>query len=517
MNITVYKSEIEDGLQEAIASNNSIAFAAPVSVSQMTESQEAVARDLAIDKLLSKAESNPDQFDLYYLNSVLVSTGWNKNDDVFDRQETWGARNTPEDKQFNFGHNEKDIIGHITSSIVLDQQGNVINDSTSPENLPERFDIVTSAVLYNSWSDPELKERMTKVISEIEEGKWYVSMECLFSGFDYALVNPEGEHKVLARDEASAFLTKHLRAYGGSGEYEGYKIGRLLNNIAFSGKGLVSNPANPRSIIINDVDPFANTQAMTITTSNFKENSDMSNENLERQIADLKAELAQAKTEAQELKAEVSNQKDEEINAQLEAFEATIAEKDEAVAEAKVAVEAAEAKVAELTEALAGKDEELSEAVAKIEAQEAEAKLLARKTALTEAGAEEEEIESILETFAEASDEMFEQVVALKKNAMKKMATKKDEENPFVKKDKDEEALKKEAKSAEVSESEADYQEEEEAEAEAIAEAEVLEEAEEEVEAALTDAGDDAVEELSTAASAWLESNVLRTTANLKK
>ena len=516
MNITVYKSEIEDGLQEAIASNNSIAFAAPVSVSQMTESQEAVARDLAIDKLLSKAESNPDQFDLYYLNSVLVSTGWNKNDDVFDRQETWGARNTPEDKQFNFGHNEKDIIGHITSSIVLDQQGNVINDSTSPENLPERFDIVTSAVLYNSWSDPELKERMTKVISEIEEGKWYVSMECLFSGFDYALVNPEGEHKVLARDEASAFLTKHLRAYGGSGEYDGYKIGRLLNNIAFSGKGLVSNPANPRSVIINDVDPFANTEAITITTSNFKENSDMSNENLERQIADLKAELAQAKTEAQELKAEVSNQKDEEIKAQFEAFEATIAEKDEAVAEAKVAVEAAEAKVAELTEALAGKDEELSEAVAKIEAQEAEAKLLARKTALTEAGAEEEEIESILETFAEASDEMFEQVVALKKNAMKKMATKKDEENPFVKKDKDEEALKKEAKSAEVSESEADYQEEEEDEAEAIAEAEVLEEAEEEVEAALTDAGDDAVEELSTAASAWLESNVLSTTANLK-
>ena len=508
MNITVYKSEIEDGLQEAIASNNSIAFAAPVSVSQMTESQEAVARDLAIDKLLSKAESNPDQFDLYYLNSVLVSTGWNKNDDVFDRQETWGARNTPEDKQFNFGHNEKDIIGHITSSIVLDQQGNVINDSTSPENLPERFDIVTSAVLYNSWSDPELKERMTKVISEIEEGKWYVSMECLFSGFDYALVNPEGEHKVLARDEASAFLTKHLRAYGGSGEYDGYKIGRLLNNIAFSGKGLVSNPANPRSVIINDVDPFANTEAITITTSNFKENSDMSNENLERQIEDLKAELAQAKTEAQELKAEVSNQKDEEIKAQLEAFEATIAEKDEAVAEAKAAVEAAEAKVAELTEALAGKDEELSEAVAKIEAQEAEAKLLSRKTALTEAGATEEEVEEILAAFADATDEMFEQVVALKKKGMKNFPPKKDDE------DKDEEAMV--PKMPKASETEAERQEEEEDEAEAEAEAEILEEAEEEVEAALTDAGDDAVEELSTAASAWLESNVLRTTANLK-
>ena len=511
MNITVYKSEIEDGLQEAIASNNSIAFAAPVSMSQMTESQEAVARDLALDKLLSKAESNPDQFDLYYLNSVLVSTGWNKNDDVFDREETWGARNTPEDKQFNFGHNEKDIIGHITSSIVLDQQGNVIDDSTSPENLPEKFDIVTSAVLYNSWSDPELKERMTKVISEIEEGKWYVSMECLFSGFDYALVNPEGKHKVLARDEASAFLTKHLRAYGGSGEYDGYKIGRLLNNVAFSGKGLVSNPANPRSVIINDVDPFANTEAITITTSNFKENSDMSNENLERQIADLKAELAQAKTEAKELKAEVSNQKDEEIKAQLEAFEATIAEKDETVAEAKAAIEAAEAKVAELTEALAGKDEELSEAVAKIEAQEAEAKLLSRKSALTEAGATEEEVEEILAAFADATDEMFEQVVALKKKGMKTMTPPKGKDD----KEEDEEAAVP-RKASKSSETEAESQEEEEDEAEAEAEAEILEEAEEEVEAALTDAGDDAVEELSTAASEWLESNVLRTTANLK-
>ena len=513
MKITIYDSEIKDGLEQAIASSNSIAFSSPVSMSKMSKSEEAVARNIAIDKLLSKAESNPDQFDLYYLNSVLVSTGWNKNDDVFGRSDIWEARKTPEDKQFNFMHNEKDIIGHITSSMVLDEEGKAISEDTQPEDLPDRFDIITSAVLYNSWGDPELRGRMDKIISEIEEGKWYVSMECLFAGFDYALIDEEGNHKVLARDQASAFLTKHLRAYGGSGEYEGYKIGRLLKSVAFSGKGLVSNPANPRSVIMNNINPFEDTEEITITTSNFKENSNMSNELLEKQIEGLKSELATAKADANSLKDTISNQKDEEIQAQIETFEATLAEKDEAVAEAKAAVEAAEAKLVELEEALSAKNEELAEAIAKVEAQEAEAKLLARKTALAETGATEEEAEEILASFSDATDEMFEQVVTLAKKGFVPFKKKDDEED-----DKDDEAnLKKGYPNMGASESEAENQEEETDEAEAEAEAEVLEEAEEEVEATLADAGDDIVEELSTVASEWLESNVLRTTANLNK
>ena len=77
---------------------------------------------------------------------------------------------------------------------------------------------------------------MKKIIAEIEEGKWYVSMECLFAGFDYALIGEEGSAKVLARDEESAFLTKHLRAYGGTGEYQGYKVGRALEIYLFQVK-----------------------------------------------------------------------------------------------------------------------------------------------------------------------------------------------------------------------------------------------------------------------------------------
>ena len=500
----IYESEIADGLEEVISANASVAYSTPVSIYIPSKKQKNVIQNLVTAN--EAVAENKDQFDLYYLNSVLVSTGWNKNDDVFHPQETWAAKDTPVDKQFNFMHDESDIIGHITGSLVVDQDGTEISDTSSVE----KFDIITSAVIYNSWTTPELKDRMTKIISEIEEGKWFVSMECLFNDFDYAVITPDDEHKVIARDDASAFLTKHLRAYGGTGKYEGYTVGRLLRNIAFSGKGLVSNPANPRSVILNDVDSFAGTQAEEITNSNINMETNHMSDVLKEQVEELKAELATAKEEAKALETEMTKQKEEEIQSKIEAFEAVVSEKDSAIAEAQAAVEAAEAKVAELEEAIAKKDEELSEAKAKIEAHEAEVKTLARKAALVEAGATEEEVEETLAAFSDATDEMFEQVVALMKKKGNFPPKKEDEED-------EEEALKK-PKAEEVEAEEAEEAEAEETdEAEEEAEAEILEEVEEEAEAALADAGDDSVEELRTSASDWLENNVLRSTASINK
>ena len=497
----IYAYEIDDGLTEVIEGNTTIAYSSPLSIYTPSKKQKLDVKSLINNQAVAE---NKDQYDLYYLNSILVSTGWNKNDDVFDMGETWTAKDTPVDKQFNFMHDESDIIGHITGSVVLDQDGNEVQDVSNID----KFDIATSAVIYNSWTTPELKERMAKVISEIEEGKWFVSMECLFNDFDYAVLTPEGEEKVVARDEASAFLTKHLRAYGGNGKYEGYTIGRLLRNIAFSGKGLVSNPANPRSVILNDVNPFEGAQAEQITNSSINMETEDMSDVLKEQVEELKAELVTAKEAAKALATDMTNQIDEEIQSKIEAFEAVVSEKDEAIAEAQAAVEAAQAKVAELEETIAKKDEELAEALAKIEAHEAEVKTMARRAALVEAGAEEEEVESILEAFAEATDEMFEQVVALKKKG--NFPPKKEDE------EKEEEALMK--KGAEVDEVEAEEAEAEETdEAAEEAEAEILEEVEEEAEAALVDSGDDSTDELRTSASNWLETNVLRSTASINK
>ena len=496
MNIPIYKAEIEAGLEESIKASASCAYVAPVRSFIPTRTEEEQAKIIA---LKTEAE-NKEQLDLYYINSVLVSTGWNKNDDVFDAQETWTAKDTPEDKQFNFMHDETDIIGHITGNVVLDRSGNEVKDLNQLSD--GQFDIITSAVLYNSWTDPKLKARMAKIIDQIESDEWFVSMEALFAGFDYAIVDPDGQHKTIARNEESAFLTKHLRAYGGQGEYEGHKIGRLLRNITFSGKGLVSKPANPRSVIITDSDPFRTSEIFAITHSSLRENQ-MSDLTLETQVQELKAQLVEAKAAEEALKAEISSQKDEEFKVKIEAFEATVAEKDSKIVELNEAIEASKAQVTELEATLAQAQEELTQITAKVEAHEAEAKREARKVLLAEAGLEDEDVEAALEKFAEVSDELFEEFAGY----MKKKAN-----FPPKKDDEEEDEEKEDAKSSEETEVEAEEQDE----AEVEAEAEILEEVEEEVEATLTDAGDDSVAEARTSASDWLESNVLRTTASLQ-
>ena len=238
----IYNQEIKDGIADLVQASASIAYC-----TQAVHADHPTSLSSTIEDKIKASSANPEQIDLYYITSVLVSTGWNKNDDVFRSEATWAARDTPEDKQFNFMHNENDIIGHITGSYVVDRNGDKIESDTQPDD----FDIITEAVLYNSWTDPENRNRMSQIIAEIEEGKWFVSMECLFAGFDYALLDGKGNAKLLERNEGSAFLTKHLRAYGGDGEYEGYKIGRSLREISFSGKGLVAKPANPRSVILD--------------------------------------------------------------------------------------------------------------------------------------------------------------------------------------------------------------------------------------------------------------------------
>ena len=502
----IFDTEIRDGLSDKIKSGSSLALLCPVEACMPAPSQESVEQL----RIVSGKTGGSEQIDLYYLNSILVSTGWNKNDDVFDVAETWIARQTPEDKQFNYMHDEADIIGHITANMVIDADGNEVPNDTSVENLPERFDIVTSSVLYNSWASPELKERMETIIAEIEDGKWFVSMECLFSAFDYAIVTPEGTQHVVARDEVSAFLTKHLRSYGGTGEYEGHKIGRLLRNVSFSGKGLVNNPANPRSVILTESNPFTRTEAKSINQLDItKEKDIMSNdERLLQQVEELKAQL---KSTQEELQAKANEATSEE----LETFKATVAEKDETITELQETVKALEDKISESEELVAKQTEELSEANQQILSFEKEAIVLARRNSLTDAGVDSDEATSILEAFAEANDEMFDELV---KQLSKFVPFKKkddEEDEDDKKKDETDAPHHYNKKKGTISDSEAS-EEEEEDEAEASAEEEILEDVEEEAEAALVDAGEtDGIKSVRAIASEWLSQNVLRTTANI--
>jgi len=484
--INIFQREISDGIGELVKSTASVAYCSQAEIKGKEDNLENAMANISDTEILDKViAENKDQIDLYYLESVLVSTGWNKNDDVFMTEATWEARNTPEDKQFNFMHDENDIIGHITGSYVLSKDGKRVET----DGMPEDFDIITQAVLYNSWTNEDNRDRMQKIISEIEEGKWYVSMECLFAGFDYALIDKDGQAKILARDEQSAFLTKHLRAYGGTGEYEGYKIGRALKNIAFSGKGLVAKPANPRSVIINKNSSKAfvlddNSRSLNIGDFTM---SDVSV--LEKRIAELKTALASTEQENKEIKAKIEEAKDKEFASQVEAFEASIEEKQGTIAELEESVKSTQARVAELEDALKASQTELAAAMKNMDEMKKKEKMEKRKAALTEAGLDEEETEATLASLEALEDDAFDSVVAV----MKKKAVMKDE------KKEDEGAMKPKAEQTEAEVEEVE------------ATAEVFEQVETS-EATLVEPATDEADELeSTRASLsnWISENIL--------
>jgi len=400
--IQVFNREIEDGVSDSVSAQASVAYCSPV-LECWTESK--ADEDPSLSTIIASSDSIEESNDLYYLESVLVSTNWNGNDDVFLADTTWAARNTPVDKQFNFMHDENDIIGHIIGSRVVDNEGTSISAETT--DLPKSFDIITKAVLYNTWTDTENKIRMENIIAEIKQGKWFVSMECSFAGFDYSVIDPKGNQHLVARDSESAFLTKHLRAYGGTGEYEGYKLGRALRDISFSGKGLVSNPANPRSIILD-----SKSIAFSVDSSSFLGDLKMSDSKvLEEQISEIKSELTKANETIEELKAEAA--KAEALSSEIETLEASVKEKEEIIASLEEKVSASETQVSELTASLEASETELTANKSELYETKKREKDNKRKAALVEAGMESSDAEANLASFEALDDEAFDSVVSL--------------------------------------------------------------------------------------------------------
>ena len=450
----IFEQEISDGLEEKLKSQASISYACVVEPSNKTNHSVKHIKSLA-----SLQDS-----DLYYVQSILVTSSWNKNDDIFDKDEVWAAKHTPEDKPTNLNHDENVIVGHITSNWPITDDGVLIDENTPIENLPNKFHILTGSVIYKGFSSEELMSRANTLISEIESGTKYVSMECFFKGFDYGLLNKStGEFKVLNRNSETAFLTKYLRSYGGLGEHDNYKVGRVLRNITFSGKGFVDKPANPDSIIFtkdsflnNSIEIFANLSNLGVfdnqSTLNVENTTMNSNEtktdtvasveqtivatpdvvtettvttetvatdtglvdNLQTRIAELESQVASQlemieaakKMKEEEEKNEVEDKKEskkeEDKEEETEAAKKTkeeMAKKDEEMEKVKSELNAA-------LEAIAGYKMKEAE-MAKKE------KKMKRKASLIDNGVDTESAETVVEKFETMADDAFEAMTSL--------------------------------------------------------------------------------------------------------
>jgi len=480
----IYQQEWDDGIAEQVMANASIAYLVQIqpTTKQTTDLAKASFNYQLIMDLESKSLASVTDEDLYYVQSILVSSSWNKNDDIFDKAEVWKAKNTPEDKPTNLEHDEDQIVGHIVSNWPIDSEGKKIPDNLEMEQLPDKFHIVTGSVIYRNFSNPELRERAELLIQEIEAGKKFVSMECYFNNFDYGLLNQEtGEYKVLSRNNNTSYLTKFLRAYGGVGEYDNHKIGRVLRNISFSGKGFVNKPANPESIIFDkqnadeiftkkDDNLLANNSVFNIQASFNPENDNMSLEKDVKELAE-KVEamtgcgevLKEAYSRVSELEAKVMQleatmkHKEEEMarmSDQTSALNEAVAEKDKLLEEYKKKMqydvaqldEVKANELKELTsaheEALKTKDCDLetlkselaaaNEAIEAYKAKEAElarqAKIVSRVSELVESGVAHDVAESTVNKFEDLDDEAFATIKSLVSSNVPEWAKTKSEE-----------------------------------------------------------------------------------------
>jgi hypothetical protein len=532
--INVFDAEREAGIEEQIRSQASLAY-----VSQLCPAAPAAKSKNAFKPLNKnllkdiKAIAGQKDKDVFRTFSILVSTSWNKNDDVFSQDEVWAAKETPTYKPANLEHDEKKIVGGIIGTWPVDDEYNLIDPNVSLDELPEVYHLLVSSVIYNQWQDPEYKSRAEELIKKIEDGQMFVSMECVFSGFDYAVVAPNDDNHIVARTNDTAFLSRHLRAYGGTGEFQGHKVGRLLKNITFSGKGFVEKPANPDSIIFDRETAFDFTNASIaknlfsydngvsvrvgndeFSETNSQENLDMSNDILNDQIQELKEALAAVKAENKELNAQVAE-------ANVGKWETQVAEMKEQVetisndlSTASEDLTTAKTKIEELEETLASESEARSKAEDLVKTMEDEKTQAGRTAQLIEAGLSEEEALAKIEVFADLSDEQFEALAeAITVAKPFRAEVKKDEEEDKEKADpKKIKADPKKIKAEEASEEES--VEEAEAEEAEVVDEEVLETASVEEAIDMTVASEeteDGIQHVRANLRDWVNSYVLKT------
>lgn len=381
----VYENEKKDGLESIISSNASLAYLTKLEVNSNDKA------DLAklFESLAIKRDMN--NYGLHPMKSILVSSVWNLNDDVFVGEEVLAARDTPRNKPLNIGHDQKEIIGHMTDCSVIDDEGKTVDVTLAEKDLPEKIHILADSFIYTHWYEDEQKAKVDELLEDIKAGKYFVSMECVFSDFDYALKDAKGNVTIIKRDEGTSWMTKHLAVYKGSGSLIGQQIGRVPRNISFNGIGIVKEPGNPDSII------FAKKQENINSTENvgYLTSSELKTENSmkEEEFLAAKAELEK---KVEELSKTVSSK--EVALKELEASEATV----------KAASLVLEAKVKELTETKETLEKSLSEATLKLEVIEKE-KVTTTRIALasTKLGLAEDEAKAFVETLEALTEDKF--------------------------------------------------------------------------------------------------------------
>ena len=199
-------------------------------------------------KLPQEKDKQPD---LLYFSAIFVSSGENLNHAFFTGSELVNAEGTIVNKALDVEHSEEEIIGHIYDRAFTDKEGKPLDvvelsslEKASLDN--QEMHIAIAGIIY--------KNRFPNLAEEVAKHQWKISMECYYQNYDVKIGD-----LILDRNEAEALglassddklLGRLAKVLKNGKEIAEGKIARVLRGICFSGAGIVKNPANPPSVIL---------------------------------------------------------------------------------------------------------------------------------------------------------------------------------------------------------------------------------------------------------------------------
>jgi len=226
--------------------DNKFYLEAPIKIQE-----ETAARKEKASNVIELPTENQKQPDLLYFSAIFVSSGENLNHAYFLGSELVMAEGSIINKALDIEHNEDEVVGHIYERVYIDKEGNPLSTSELASRETASLDsqdmhIAIAGIIY--------KNRFSNLSKEVADGKFCVSMECYYHDYDVKvgdtiLSRRDAEVMGLASlsDDALGRMAKLIK---NGKEIAKGTVARVLRNISFSGCGIVKNPANPASVIM---------------------------------------------------------------------------------------------------------------------------------------------------------------------------------------------------------------------------------------------------------------------------
>lgn len=252
----IYK--FEENIKAEIVAASTCTAEVSISKLELSTIMEAAVKGSKISDENKKYMARWMDADLMMVPGVLVSSNWNRNNDVFPPDELKKAYYTARYKPANLNHMGREgaggntICGVITDSYLCDDEMKPIWNNPEDEPYTGQLNI---AVMINLW-EKLWPTPCANLKASIDDGTMFLSMECFLDSFSYALRAVEGsssEIMILPRNDITSWMTASMTQFKGPGKIaidgKQYYIGRACEDITFAGVAFTPKPANPDSII----------------------------------------------------------------------------------------------------------------------------------------------------------------------------------------------------------------------------------------------------------------------------